>query len=325
MPNAQIHFLLAGKVLDHWRAYPAEAPFAPDDPRAVDAFLLGSVAPDLGYFPRGDYLFSELVHLVRSGDLARSLVQVAATDAQRAYAWGWVTHVLGDAAIHPLINQACWEVVAGTRELPAVLPRDDRTHMRVEYGLDAAFFRRYPHLEQLQLRRDLDRAGAAHLTAAFGRTYGWRLDTGALLRSHRVVGQTVRAGLIFNRVATSRFRRRPLHALARLGLSVLGPPSRLLPESYGPAPLLCALLDPIPPPPWLVEEVERVVQGFLDGFGEHYTSGLRSLQNYDLTSGALAPSEPSEPRTLQALRELAERRGRPASLTPGIATRGSVR
>lgn len=324
MPNAEIHFLLASKVLDHWRAHPAEAPFGPDDPAAVDAFLLGSVAPDLGYFPRGEYLFSELVHLVRSSDLVRGLVEVAATDAQRAYAWGWATHVLGDAAIHPLINQACSEVVSGTRELPAVLPRDDRTHMRVEYGLDAAFFRRYPHLEQLRLRRDLDPAGAAHLTVAFGRTYGWQLDAGTLLRSHRVVSRAVRAGVTFNRVATSRFRRRPLHALARLGLSAFGRPSRLLPESYGLAPLLCALLDPVPPPAWLVEEVERVVRSFLDRFGEHYTSGLRGLQNYDLTSGALAPPEPSAPRTLRALRELAERRTDSGAVGPNRASSSGV-
>src|SRR5262249_61645088 len=40
------------------------------------AFLIGSVAPDMGYFPGGEKFLSDLAHYVRSGALVRALARL---------------------------------------------------------------------------------------------------------------------------------------------------------------------------------------------------------------------------------------------------------
>ena len=57
---------------------------------------------------------------------------------ERALAWGWATHVLGDIWIHPLINQATAEHVSGQRSPGLTYADDPINHVRVEIGLDAS-------------------------------------------------------------------------------------------------------------------------------------------------------------------------------------------
>src|SRR5262245_36459925 len=100
MPGIIVHTLLGTQILDRWRADPTNTPFRPDDDSLRATFLSGSMGPDMGMFPGGDPLFSDLAHYVRSGELTRTLVREARTDPQRAFAWGWATHVLADSLIH---------------------------------------------------------------------------------------------------------------------------------------------------------------------------------------------------------------------------------
>lgn len=314
MPNYAVHFLLASRVLDRWRETPSDAPFAVADPSARSAFLYGSIAPDLGYFPAGERLVSDLVHRVRSGDMARTLLATARTELQLAYTWGWVTHLLGDLAVHPLINEAGWEAATGRRGRPADAPQDDRSHMRVEFGLDAAFFRRYPRLDALPDRVAFDAGYAEHLAPALGEMYGWRPQAEEVVRWHAGADRAINGSRLLNRMATARLRRRPLHLLGRLGLDLLGRPSRLVPDTYPRAPLLAGILDPVPTRPWLLAEVERVIAGFPETFQHHYASGLRELENYDLALGDVAAPVPTRPLILHALAELERRGGRVRSL-----------
>lgn len=117
MPSVTLHLVLADRVLDRWLDAPQKAPFDPNNPLFVNAFCQGAFGPDLGYFPGGRKLLSELSHLVRSGDLSRTLVRSARTQLERAFSWGWVTHVLPDQAIHPHLGRAVGEFLYGDPEI----------------------------------------------------------------------------------------------------------------------------------------------------------------------------------------------------------------
>ena len=62
----------------------------------------GSHLPDLGYFPLGNRLFTNLLHYVRSGDFIARLITEARTPQEYAFALGVMAHYEGDTVGHPL-------------------------------------------------------------------------------------------------------------------------------------------------------------------------------------------------------------------------------
>ena len=108
MPGMAVHFQLAARVLDAW---PDPNEFDPSDTQVRNAFLNGSIGPDMGFYPGGFALPTDLAHYLSTGALARSLVNEARTELERAYAWGWVTHILADVEPHPLVNQGAGELL----------------------------------------------------------------------------------------------------------------------------------------------------------------------------------------------------------------------
>ena len=305
MPNIGVHLLLAGRVLHRWAERGPGAPFRADDPRAAAAFLHGAILPDAGYLPRSDRLFSELAHLFRTGDLARALVEEARTATERAHAWGWITHVLGDLAIHPLVNAAHGERLRGSREQVVTSTEDETGHMRMEYGLDAAVFAAHPEIDRIVVPAAAAGGdGLGHLGRAFRRTYGWEPGGGFLLRSSRRGVWAARMVRLINRVFTAPASRRPLHALLRLGARHAGPPRVWLPGSANRSPAALAILSPFAPPRWLVDEVSALAGRFGEWVDEHRDGALATLPNHDLVTGsAAAPT----PRAEAARRALAER------------------
>jgi len=100
----------------------------------------GAVAPDMGYYPFGSALFTNLVHYVRSGDMASALLKDANNINQYAFALGFLSHYYADNYGHP---------IATNRSVPLVYPKlirkygtnityaDDKiSHMRMEFGFD---------------------------------------------------------------------------------------------------------------------------------------------------------------------------------------------
>lgn len=136
MPGPALPFLLATIVYARWERTPVAAPFEPC-PAVRSAFLHGSLGPDMGYFPGADPMLAELAHHARTGMFCRALVHEAETDLARAFAWGWVTHVLADVAVHPLVNDACGELLLG-RRTPLWGPDVATAHLRVETGSNRA-------------------------------------------------------------------------------------------------------------------------------------------------------------------------------------------
>lgn len=100
----------------------------------------GAVAPDMGYYPFGSPLFTNLIHYVRSGEMAVALLNDAININQYAFALGFLSHYYADNFGHP---------IATNRSVPLVYPKligkygtnityaDDKiSHMRMEFGFD---------------------------------------------------------------------------------------------------------------------------------------------------------------------------------------------
>jgi hypothetical protein len=112
-----------------------------DDIMHARAFAYGgSVMPDMGYYPFGSHLFTNLVHYVRSGDFVEALVRDATTVNEMAFALGAMAHYSADNAGHPL---------AVNRSVALIYPKDKakfgnsvtyvddpKRHVMVEFAFD---------------------------------------------------------------------------------------------------------------------------------------------------------------------------------------------
>ncbi len=100
----------------------------------------GAIAPDMGYFPFGSHLFTNLVHYVRSGDFVIALINEAQDVNEYAFALGFMCHYMADKYGHYLgVN----------RSVPIVYPKlmekygdvvtyeqDKTAHRRTEFSFD---------------------------------------------------------------------------------------------------------------------------------------------------------------------------------------------
>jgi hypothetical protein len=143
----------------------------------------GCVIQDLGYYPFGKPLFSDLLHYVRTGDFIRALFRDSKGPNDIAFAIGALSHYLGDTIGHPqAVN------LAVGKEFPALAAKfgpnvnyaeGRHQHVRAEFAFDinAAAKRR------LAPERYLNHIGFAIpvplLARAFYDTYG--LDLGDIL------------------------------------------------------------------------------------------------------------------------------------------------
>jgi hypothetical protein len=305
MPHLALHTLLAGRLLDSW-CDGGQAPFDPDDPSARNALLLGAIGPDMGSYPGGDRLASSLAHRVRAGRLARALHDTAGTDAQRAFAWGWVSHVLADVLLHPPINRAAARLI-GRDRIEYGDAAQEVAHVRVELGVDAHSLAREPALLATRLRPVFDRGTVAWLGSAFRAVYGPVFTDDALLRSHHAV---VRFHRVLFALAACAARPRAgwprAHApppLRRLALRT----ARRLARRHAPRSLVRALLDPVPPGEALRRAV-AAAEARLPRLADRLRrSGFALLPDYDLETGRV--EDPTRP-TATAAAALAALRAR---------------
>ena len=136
----------------------------------------GSVMPDLGYYPFGSKLFTNLVHYVRSGDFIESLFKEASNINEYAFALGALCHYYADKYGHS---------VAVNRVVPLIYPEmktkfgdtvtyaDDKvSHLRTEFSFDVLQTARGNYVTQayhdfigFQVSKEL-------IEKAFSKTYG---------------------------------------------------------------------------------------------------------------------------------------------------------
>lgn len=140
----------------------------------------GSHIPDLGYFPLGNRLFTDLTHYVRSGDFVANLLQRARTPDEYAFALGALSHYVTDDVGHPeATNPSVADIYPKLRKRygDTVTYADDHSaHLTTEFRFDVfqvGHAERQPDLFEHAL--DFQVAKRV-LDDAFQATYGLRLD-----------------------------------------------------------------------------------------------------------------------------------------------------
>ena len=149
----------------------------------------GAVAPDMGYYPSGSKLFTNLVHYVRSGDMVNALLKEASTLNELAFALGFLSHYYADQYGHEMATNVT---------VPMLYPKikrrhgdyvtyadDDLSHMRMEFGFDV-----------LQL------ANGNYASQSYREYIGFKVDTAVLSRAFTAV-----YGLNINAVHDQHFPR----------------------------------------------------------------------------------------------------------------------
>jgi hypothetical protein len=140
----------------------------------------GSHIADLGYFPFGSHLFTDLLHYVRSGDLVATMLARAQTVDEYAFALGALSHYVTDNTGHPeATNRVVPEIYPELRERygDVVTYADDTAaHLQTEFRFDVlqvAHLKRPPDLFEHAIRFEVSKP---LLERAFRETYGLGLD-----------------------------------------------------------------------------------------------------------------------------------------------------
>jgi hypothetical protein len=298
MPHFALHLLLA-RTLMVGGAPTLEANLTSSGER--NAFLHGAIGPDMGYFPGGQALMSDAAHLVRSGDLARTLLATAASPTQRAFAAGWLTHMLADILIHPAINETADRVLEREAS-PATLLWRRQAHIRVELGLDALYVSRGSASLREPLRTFLDARDASWMAAALREVYGVSFDPRAILSAHLQVVRLQRPLLLLERlIAAGRGARHPIRRALRLAFSAS---HRLAAWRLGPHSSAAGFLTTTPPTNRLVRTVDAVVDRFPEEYSKFAAHVRTADVNYCLDTGDLDhPGRPT-PEAIAVTRRL---------------------
>jgi hypothetical protein len=113
----------------------------PEQLREAHAYAYGgAIIQDMGYYPFGSKLFSNLAHYVRSGDFILALLRDSQDSYEYAFALGALAHYAADNEGHP---------VAVNRAVPLLYPKlaqiygrtvtyedDPAAHLKTEFGFD---------------------------------------------------------------------------------------------------------------------------------------------------------------------------------------------
>ena len=112
----------------------------PDDLLKAHAYAYGgSVIQDIGYYPFGSHVFSDLAHYVRTGDFVQALIADSQDLDEYAFALGALSHYVSDINGHPYINLSVGiEYPELARWYGPSVPYDvdHKAHLRTEFGFD---------------------------------------------------------------------------------------------------------------------------------------------------------------------------------------------
>ncbi len=113
----------------------------PEQLEKAHAFTYGGcILQDMGYYPFGSHLFSDLTHYVRSGDFILALIRESQDLDEYAFALGALAHYAADTSGHRIAINPAVPILypkLGQKFGKSVTYWDDHTsHMRTEFGLD---------------------------------------------------------------------------------------------------------------------------------------------------------------------------------------------
>ncbi|HEX5103350.1 MAG TPA: zinc dependent phospholipase C family protein [Pirellulaceae bacterium] len=307
MPGMLVHHWLALRIWKH----PALASMRGNSERETwNAFLCGSLGPDMGMFPGGEPLISDLAHYVRPGDLANLLVDSAGSDVERAFAWGWVAHVLADIALHPLVNRGVGQLLwrDSSREIP--YGEDPRAHARVELGLDAAVGSRRADAASFSLSAVFDEGGISYLSAAFGEIYDGQDFAAEFMASQAALVRWSAEWQALAAIAARRFGlpvpQRPVRGLAAWAYW----PAWILTAPLSEASAVAGLFRPVPPDKWMLDELDRLADEVERDFVARVVRGQSQAANINLDTGQVEHPAAPYPLTVRTLARWQARRKR---------------
>ena len=166
--------------------YPDLTPAQLDEARAYA--YGGCVIQDIGYYPYGDMMYSNLTHYVRAGDFVVSLFRNAESADELAFAVGALSHYIGDTIGHPGATN-----VAVPVQFPQLRAKygsvvnyaqGKRQHVQIEFGFDIGEIAHHRVAPLLYLRHIGLQVSVRQLAVAYYQTYGITEDfTGT--RKHR--------------------------------------------------------------------------------------------------------------------------------------------
>jgi hypothetical protein len=111
-----------------------------DEFRKAHAYAYGGcLIQDMGYYPFGNQMFSDMVHYVRSGDFVEALLTESTDINEYAFSLGALAHYVADIVGHPVVNAAVAREFPklGAKYGPIVTyAQDHKAHIRTEFGFD---------------------------------------------------------------------------------------------------------------------------------------------------------------------------------------------
>jgi Zinc dependent phospholipase C len=100
----------------------------------------GAIIQDMGYYPFGNALFSDLTHYVRSGDFVLALIEESRDLDEYAFALGALAHYAADASGHSIATNRAVAVMYPklAKKFGPVVTYEDKpsAHAKVEFGFD---------------------------------------------------------------------------------------------------------------------------------------------------------------------------------------------
>ena len=164
----------------------------------------GCIIQDMGYYPFGNHLFTDLTHYVRAGDFIKELLEQAQDLNEYAFALGALAHYSADAIGHPVaINRSVPEVYPKLmRKYGTVVTYEDdpKAHVMVEFSFDVV------HI-----------AGAGYLPETYHNFVGFRVAKELLERSFLAVYGIELKSLFLNEdLAIGTYRRGASEVIPRL-------------------------------------------------------------------------------------------------------------
>jgi hypothetical protein len=156
----------------------------------------GSHLPDLGYFPLGSHLFSDLLHYVRTGDFITRLLNEASSPDEYAFALGMLAHyeadIIGHAEATNLAVPIIYPKLAEQYGEDVTYADSPSAHLETEFRFDilqAAHRREIPGLLEHSIEFKVPKE---FLEKVFRETYGVELRD--LFVSYGVAINTYRWG-----------------------------------------------------------------------------------------------------------------------------------
>lgn len=167
-----------------------------DQLRQAHAYAYGGcLIQDMGYYPFGNKLFSDLVHYVRTGDFVVNLLNEAQDSNEYAFALGALAHYTSDITGHPAVNESVG------REFPELRKKfgsevtyedSPKAHIQTEFGFDVVQVAKQRYTSDSYHDFIGFRVSKPLLERAFRRTYGLELND-VLGDEDRAIGSFRRA------------------------------------------------------------------------------------------------------------------------------------